>query len=59
MTPQEQRECDLMIEAIKESLHVDKGDLFDILSMIVDSQDIKQSLEDYVNENDIEWESEA
>ena len=54
LTPMEQRSCDEIIDTLKDSLNVDKGDVFDILSMIVDSQDIKQSLIDFCDAKDIE-----
>ncbi len=52
LTPKEQRECDEIIDKLKSA--ADKVELFDILSMIVDSQDIKQSLVDFCDAKDIE-----
>lgn len=59
MTVREQRECDNMIEGIMVDVYtskLDKTKLEDLLKMIVESQDIKQSIEDFVEAEDIEYE---
>lgn len=56
MTSQDQRECDNKIGAIMSELHTGSLKLHnvgDLLSAIVDSQDIKQSIDDFVKAEDI------
>lgn len=59
MTVQEQRKCDNMIEGIMVDVYtsrLEKTKLEDLFKMIVESQDIKESIEDFVEAEDIEYE---
>ena len=59
MTAQQQRECDNKLDAIMSELHTGSLELHkvrDLLSAIVDSEDVKQSIDYFVEAEDIEWE---
>lgn len=57
MTTDAFMECRAIIQAMKEDTHTNKNELFDVISMIVDSEDIYQSIKDYAKEMELDYES--
>lgn len=58
LTEQEKIKCNKNIDIIQKALYskfLPIGNVQDLLKMIVDTEDIKQSIEDFVNSEDLAW----
>lgn len=56
LTEQEKIKCNKNIDIIQKALYskfLPIGNVQDLLKMIVDTEDIKQSIEDFVNSEDL------